>query len=518
MLGSGNWRVIGGLTASLASGTGSSDPLGSGDQALSLAGFPSVTNLQATAGLEFTTRTKGYQNITFRFDLRATATACRHVRAWYSSDGGAHFIAGPRYSLTKAGEFSKGLLLELPPACADQPEVRVQLIAEAEDAERWVGVSANYNPAGTWRVDQVMFVGDPLEPSIITPPISAPVLSFTNHITGRVHAGEPATNSFAELVLRPGETLRLVVNIHDTNGYPVQISAAPGARPAVSTWTLPNSPSSTSLALFTCSISEVDAGQEFQLGLNVENGAVTRRQWTLYVPSAAERAISIGEFLADPPAGTSEFVELVHQGISRLDLSGWTLTDGSSVRHRFPSGSSCANHGSIVVWGGSMASIPSSTGGEVDFLPASSGGLSLNNTGDVLHLRNARSNLIERVAYRGVDLGSGGSLSRSTFPDGPFRAHRSLSPELWSPGRTLDDRLWSEIGPSPDAPRDVRISFDASGYIRVEWERIPGRPVRILRTSDLISPFEEIGRELMDGIFFDDSGLFTAFYQVEWQP
>ena len=74
----------------------------------------------------------------------------------------------------------------------------------------------------------------------------------------------------------------------------------------------------------------------------------------------------INEIHADPASGTDgdangdgvrdfsadEFVELVNASADDVDISGWTLSDGFSMRHTFPAGSVVAGNCSVVVFGG----------------------------------------------------------------------------------------------------------------------------------------------------------------------
>lgn len=49
-----------------------------------------------------------------------------------------------------------------------------------------------------------------------------------------------------------------------------------------------------------------------------------------------------------------EFVEIVNTSGGSLDVSGWTLADGFTVRHTFPAGSVIPNQCSVVVFGGGV--------------------------------------------------------------------------------------------------------------------------------------------------------------------
>src|SRR5690606_5833203 len=97
--------------------------------------------------------------------------------------------------------------------------------------------------------------------------------------------------------------------------------------------------------------------------------------------------VMINEVRANEPGSNTagEFVELVNVGDGAANLSGWTLSDGSSVRHVFAGGTSLAPGAAIVVFGASSG-IPSGVGNAIG---ASTGGLSLANGGDAVLLDDA---------------------------------------------------------------------------------------------------------------------------------
>src|SRR5262245_28532380 len=81
--------------------------------------------------------------------------------------------------------------------------------------------------------------------------------------------------------------------------------------------------------------------------------------------ASAQSPVFINEILADPDgtngdangdgvvSGTQdEFVELVNVSGSFLDISGWTLSDASGVRHTYPPGSVVCEEGVMVVFSG----------------------------------------------------------------------------------------------------------------------------------------------------------------------
>ncbi len=118
----------------------------------------------------------------------------------------------------------------------------------------------------------------------------------------------------------------------------------------------------------------------------------------------------INEFLADPgnaicdancdglrSASGDEFVEIVNVSAAPLIMDGVTLSDALSVRHVFAAGTTIEPGQVIVVFGAGSLDCTAFAGLQV--LEASSGGLSLNNTGDSILLAGASAELLASVTY-----------------------------------------------------------------------------------------------------------------------
>ena len=170
----------------------------------------------------------------------------------------------------------------------------------------------------------------------------------------------------------------------------------------------------------------------------------------------AEAVIVINEVLADPPSlggdangdgvissTRDEFVELVNTNAAGISLAGWTLSDDVQVRHIFAPGALIPGGGFFVVFGGGAPQ------GFSHAAIASSGGLSLNNAGDQVTLRDAQAFLIDAFVY-GTEGGHDVSLTRSPDATGPVALHSSVSPLAFSPGRT--------IGGQPQLPQEQETS------------------------------------------------------------
>ncbi|HEX5888683.1 MAG TPA: lamin tail domain-containing protein, partial [Pyrinomonadaceae bacterium] len=135
---------------------------------------------------------------------------------------------------------------------------------------------------------------------------------------------------------------------------------------------------------------------------------------TVTLDGSALRDVVINEILADPPddlAGDAnhdgvrdtaddEFIELVNSTTRDIDLSGYQLhsraltSTTDTVRHRFASGTLLPAGAAIVIFGGGSPDIANPIFGGSQIVKASSGGLSLTNSGAVITLRNATGEII----------------------------------------------------------------------------------------------------------------------------
>lgn len=186
----------------------------------------------------------------------------------------------------------------------------------------------------------------------------------------------------------------------------------------------------------------------------------------------------INEINADPASGLAgdanndgtrdfsddEFVELVNVSGGPLDISGWTLADGATTRHTFPSGTVIADQCAIVVFGGGS---PSGGFGGATVQTASSGAVGLNNGGDVVTVSNG-STEVASASYGGE---GGGNQSITLNPDvtgvPPYVQHGSVGNGSWSPGTKSDGSLFDGCEApilGPFEIYDIQGSGDASPY------------------------------------------------------
>jgi len=165
----------------------------------------------------------------------------------------------------------------------------------------------------------------------------------------------------------------------------------------------------------------------------------------------------INEYLADPPGSAAtdligdangdgtrsssqdEFVEIINRTSEAIDLSGFKLSDADDVRHVFAKGTIVPPFEVVVVFGGGKPKGSFGNAAEDHLVfTASTGGLSLNNGGDVIKLTDAQGNVIEEIQFGSAEGGANQSINRD--PDGngaTFARHTQVAHDtsrLFSPG------------------------------------------------------------------------------------
>lgn len=114
-----------------------------------------------------------------------------------------------------------------------------------------------------------------------------------------------------------------------------------------------------------------------------------------YVKPIFSTSLRINELLPQPSSGGEEFVELYNEGISSVDLSGWTLRDRGGTAYNFVSGTSIDPSSYLVVY-------------------QSQTHIYQNNDGDSISLLDPNGDLVSEKEYDKATE----SLSFSYFPDG----------------------------------------------------------------------------------------------------
>ena len=209
------------------------------------------------------------------------------------------------------------------------------------------------------------------------------------------------------------------------------------------TWTIITSSTSASAGAFSWTV----PGTTSSLGrVRISDPASTASDTsdgTFTITAAGGTAqVILNEILANEPGSSTsgEAIEIVNVGGAAADLGGWTLSDASQVRHTFAAGTTLQPGKALVVFGGASA-IPA---GLTNALAASTGGLSLGNSGDTVRLKDASSTVKDSFTYAS-SLASTDGVSMNRSPDGTtggFVLHTAVSSLSRSPGTRASGAAW----------------------------------------------------------------------------
>lgn len=204
----------------------------------------------------------------------------------------------------------------------------------------------------------------------------------------------------------------------------------------------------------------------------------------LIVPSVTVGDVFINEFLADPgnPAtvldangdGTpdetqDEFVELVNNLSTPVDISGFQMTDslnGGTLRHSFPNPTTIPANGSIVVFGGGTPTGFAALHMNGAAQTASSGTVSLNNTGDTITLIDpAGPTNINQVTYATSTDAVSANRMTDADPTAAFADHTAVANAVGaaSPGAKVDGTPHGPVAPSPTIDTVIPAAGRVSG-------------------------------------------------------
>lgn len=159
----------------------------------------------------------------------------------------------------------------------------------------------------------------------------------------------------------------------------------------------------------------------------------------------------INEVLYDPQSGTlgdangdgtrdaneDEFIEFFNSG-EAIDLTGYTISDSSQIRHTFPSGSIIPVNGVLVLFGGGT---PTGTFGGAIVQTASGGLLNMSNSGDLMTLMDVSGNVVLTFDIEPLSNNPNESYTRNPDLTGEFVQHagiESANSRLFSPGTKID--------------------------------------------------------------------------------
>ena len=163
----------------------------------------------------------------------------------------------------------------------------------------------------------------------------------------------------------------------------------------------------------------------------------SRYDWgTAPPPPPGSAQVIINEIMANEPGSSTagEYVELVNVGGGDAQIGGWTIRDGTALRHSFAANTVLSAGKAIVVFAGAAAIPP----GLANAVAASTGSLSLANAGDQVIVRDAAATTIDSFTYTS-SLARTDGVSMNRNPDasatGTFVLHTSISSLTGSAGK-----------------------------------------------------------------------------------
>jgi beta-lactamase superfamily II metal-dependent hydrolase len=201
-------------------------------------------------------------------------------------------------------------------------------------------------------------------------------------------------------------------------------------------WTVIASSVAASTGSYTWTVPNTGSTQARVRASDALNGTPTDTSDGVFtITASGPGQVIINEILANEVGSdtSTEFVELVNVGGTSVDISGWKLWDADAARHTFPTGTVLAPGQALVVFADATG-IP---GGLSNAVAASTGALSLNNTGDSVVLKNASKKTVTSYNYA-ASLADTDGVSMNRNPDasasGTFVLHTSVSTRSNSPG------------------------------------------------------------------------------------
>lgn len=163
--------------------------------------------------------------------------------------------------------------------------------------------------------------------------------------------------------------------------------------------------------------------------------------------------IIINEVLYDPPSGSTgdanddgirdangdEFIEFFNLGSQTVDISGFTISDATQLRHVFPEGTLVPSHSVLVLFGGGNPT--GDFGGAIVQIASEGSNINMNNAGDLLTFANSDGNTVLTFDVEPLSNNPNESYSRNPDLTGEFEQHAGI-PEangaLFSPGTRTD--------------------------------------------------------------------------------
>ena len=155
----------------------------------------------------------------------------------------------------------------------------------------------------------------------------------------------------------------------------------------------------------------------------------------LYDPETGDEGDANGDGTRD--ANGDEFIEFFNSG-PEMDMSGYSLSDASQVRHVFPAGTVVPLNGVLVLFGSGS---PTGNFGGAVVQTASTGSINMNNAGDFVTLQDTSGTIVLTFDVEPLSNNPNESYTRNPDLTGDFVQHSGIevaNGALYSPGTMLD--------------------------------------------------------------------------------
>lgn len=155
----------------------------------------------------------------------------------------------------------------------------------------------------------------------------------------------------------------------------------------------------------------------------------------LYDPETGDAGDANGDGTRD--ANGDEFIEFFNSG-PEMDMSGYSLSDASQVRHVFPAGTVVPLNGVLVLFGSGS---PTGNFGGAVVQTASTGSINMNNAGDFVTLQDTSGTIVLTFDVEPLSNNPNESYTRNPDLTGEFVQHSGIevaNGALYSPGTMLD--------------------------------------------------------------------------------
>jgi endonuclease/exonuclease/phosphatase family metal-dependent hydrolase len=226
-IGAGTASLVGGTTATFATGDTSVDPVPANDNSgWNTTSYPAAGTGNKTAGVQFNASTVGRQNIVVTWSERVSNTGSKYVRLQYTTNGTTFADFQNATAINAATVYEpKTNSLAAVVSVNNNPNFGIRIVAEFESTAantsntNYVGAAGTYGTGGTVRFDMVTISGSALtqtNPPPVPATLSAPIYN-ANHQFQLTLIGQTGSNY----------VVQASTNLSANNWVALQTNAAP---------------------------------------------------------------------------------------------------------------------------------------------------------------------------------------------------------------------------------------------------------------------------------------------------